>query len=230
MGAGPAALDRVLANNATRLALYIAVGIGLHNFAEGLAIGQSAASGDISLAVFLSSRLGRRITDPILQLARTAQIIGEMKDYSVRATVSSPGDEVGSLTESFNEMLGRIEQQKRDAVKQQRQHQVGETIRMRQGKDTNVRPRGAQPHRAYDVVRVSLQLRGDVGGFGVASHLTWQVFPYVSWRVAKVISLQAGYRVLSASTAGEASLELAKWSTSALRDAAAAPGRRWPVR
>jgi ZIP family zinc transporter len=38
---------------AGQLALLIAVGIGLHNFAEGLAIGQSAASGDISLAVML---------------------------------------------------------------------------------------------------------------------------------------------------------------------------------
>ncbi len=36
-----------------RLALLIAVGIGLHNFSEGLAIGQSAASGEISLAVLL---------------------------------------------------------------------------------------------------------------------------------------------------------------------------------
>ncbi|MDP9027181.1 MAG: zinc permease [Actinomycetota bacterium] len=33
-----------------RLALLIAIGIGLHNFAEGLAIGQSAASGQIALA------------------------------------------------------------------------------------------------------------------------------------------------------------------------------------
>jgi zinc transporter, ZIP family len=38
---------------ARRLALMIAVGIGLHNFAEGLAIGQSAASDEIGLAVML---------------------------------------------------------------------------------------------------------------------------------------------------------------------------------
>jgi ZIP family zinc transporter len=38
---------------ASRLAFLIAVGIGLHNFSEGLAIGQSAASGEINLAVVL---------------------------------------------------------------------------------------------------------------------------------------------------------------------------------
>jgi ZIP family zinc transporter len=36
-----------------RLALLIATGIGLHNFGEGLAIGQSAAAGEISLALVL---------------------------------------------------------------------------------------------------------------------------------------------------------------------------------
>ena len=38
---------------ARQVALLIAVGIGLHNFAEGLAIGQSAATGEISLAIVL---------------------------------------------------------------------------------------------------------------------------------------------------------------------------------
>lgn len=38
---------------ARRLALLIAVGIGLHNFAEGLAIGQAAGSNEIGLATLL---------------------------------------------------------------------------------------------------------------------------------------------------------------------------------
>jgi len=64
----------------------------------------------VSLAVFLSTRLGRTITGPVLQLAQTANIIGQKKDYSVRAVVSNH-DEVGQLAESFNEMLSRIESQ-----------------------------------------------------------------------------------------------------------------------
>ena len=40
-------------SDAKRLALFIALGIGLHNFSEGLAIGQSAASGEIDLALVL---------------------------------------------------------------------------------------------------------------------------------------------------------------------------------
>jgi len=35
------------------LAVFIATGIGLHNFSEGLAIGQSAAAGELSLAIAL---------------------------------------------------------------------------------------------------------------------------------------------------------------------------------
>jgi len=57
MGPGAAAVEEFRAAEAwtpgRKLALTIAIGIGLHNFAEGLAIGQAAATGAISLAVLL---------------------------------------------------------------------------------------------------------------------------------------------------------------------------------
>ncbi len=43
---------------------------------------------------------------------------------------------------------------------------------------------------------LSLNLRGDVGGFGVGSDLTWQIFPYVGWQFARWGSLELGYRWL----------------------------------
>ncbi|HUZ53662.1 MAG TPA: ZIP family metal transporter [Streptosporangiaceae bacterium] len=50
---GPALTGPGTWTAARRLSLLIAVGIGLHNFGEGLAIGGSAASGEISLATVL---------------------------------------------------------------------------------------------------------------------------------------------------------------------------------
>jgi len=51
--AGPPGTEAGWRHPAVRLALLIAVGIGLHNFAEGLAIGNSAATGEVSLALLL---------------------------------------------------------------------------------------------------------------------------------------------------------------------------------
>jgi hypothetical protein len=41
------------------------------------------------------------------------------------------------------------------------------------------------------------QARGDVGGFGIGSDLTWQLQAYAGYRFTKVFQLTAGYRVLS---------------------------------
>jgi ZIP family zinc transporter len=58
IGPGAAAVEEFVHRHAAlspakQLALLIATGIGLHNFGEGLAIGQSAASGQLALALVL---------------------------------------------------------------------------------------------------------------------------------------------------------------------------------
>ncbi len=59
-------------------------------------------------AYFLASRLQRVISEPILELARTASAVFHEKDYSLRATKRSE-DEIGSLADRFNEMLSQIQ-------------------------------------------------------------------------------------------------------------------------
>jgi signal transduction histidine kinase/CheY-like chemotaxis protein len=60
------------------------------------------------VALALSTRLQGLISQPILGLARTARLVSDKKDYSVRATKSSE-DELGVLIDSFNEMLAQIQ-------------------------------------------------------------------------------------------------------------------------
>jgi len=44
--------------------------------------------------------------------------------------------------------------------------------------------------------RLSFNLTGDFGGFDVGSRLTWQAYPYLSWQLSKLASVQVGYRLL----------------------------------
>lgn len=62
------------------------------------------------LTYVLSKGLQQRVSKPILALAETAKVVSREHDYSVRAKKLSE-DEVGSLTDAFNQMLTRIEQQ-----------------------------------------------------------------------------------------------------------------------
>ena len=58
-------------------------------------------------AIAVTTTLQRRITLPILELAKVATAVSDQGDYSVRATKRG-ADEIGQLTEAFNQMLARI--------------------------------------------------------------------------------------------------------------------------
>jgi PAS domain S-box-containing protein len=62
------------------------------------------------LAYTLSTALQKQISRPILALAETAKAISERRDYSVRATKLGH-DELGLLTDAFNQMLEQIHEQ-----------------------------------------------------------------------------------------------------------------------
>ena len=66
-----------------------------------------------SVALFISSRLQGKLTQPLFHLVETAQTVSREKDYTIRAVTDSK-DEMGILVRAFNEMLVQIQQ--RDAA------------------------------------------------------------------------------------------------------------------
>ena len=58
-------------------------------------------------AITLTTTLQRRISVPILELAKVASSVSQRPDYSVRA-IRHGADEIGQLTDAFNHMLVRI--------------------------------------------------------------------------------------------------------------------------
>ena len=76
-----------------RFHLYTALGVLLLSFA---------------VALLISSRLQRVVSEPVLKLAETARRITETNDYSMRAKKLSM-DETGRLADDFNSMLDQIQ-------------------------------------------------------------------------------------------------------------------------
>lgn len=64
----------------------------------------------IVLSYLLSKILQKSVSDPILALAETAQIITDQKNYTLRA-IKLGNDELGLLTDAFNQMLNQIQLQ-----------------------------------------------------------------------------------------------------------------------
>lgn len=70
-----------------------------------LLVGVVAISATTALSI--SRLFQRRITEPLLELARAARVISNEKDFSIRARRTSD-DELGDLTDAFNTMLDQI--------------------------------------------------------------------------------------------------------------------------
>ncbi|WP_439135824.1 putative bifunctional diguanylate cyclase/phosphodiesterase [Pseudomaricurvus sp.] len=65
------------------------------------------------LAYFIAHYLQKRVTHPIVALAKTTRGISESRDYSLRAKRIT-NDEVGALVDYFNDMLDQIQMRDKD--------------------------------------------------------------------------------------------------------------------
>ena len=77
----------------------------LRRFAE---IVLAILAGTVLLVLLLSSRLQRMILRPIVHLAKVARTVSLEKNYALRA-VKQADDDLGQLTDTFNQMLAEIE-------------------------------------------------------------------------------------------------------------------------
>lgn len=79
------------------------------------------------VAYFMSRKLQQSISKPILALAEVSKSVSTFKDYSVRATRRT-NDEIGFLTDAFNQMLSQIESQNQEIISfnQQLEEKIGE--------------------------------------------------------------------------------------------------------
>ncbi len=84
--------------------------------------------GSFLTAFLLASRLQRVISEPVLELGRTASAVSQLKDYSLRVT-KSDDDEIGDLADRFNEMLSQI--QGRNSDLQAAHHELEQRVHER---------------------------------------------------------------------------------------------------
>lgn len=76
--------------------------------------------GSLVIAYLVSHLLQKSISQPILALENTAKVISGTRDYSIRA-VKAGKDEIGSLTDNFNEMLAQIQFQNQEIIRSKEQ-------------------------------------------------------------------------------------------------------------
>jgi len=62
-----------------------------------------------AIALLSTATIRHLVSDPLTDLASTAQIVTRERDYSVRAKIPPSSDELSFLVKSFNEMLAQIQ-------------------------------------------------------------------------------------------------------------------------
>jgi len=100
----------------------------VHDLSWFLALVLMVMTGTLVVLYFLSNYLQRIISEPIVHLAEVMRAVSTRKNYALRAK-SESDNELGSLIEGFNEMLGQI--QARDEQLELHREELEQTVELR---------------------------------------------------------------------------------------------------
>ena len=101
----------VLEADLTKLMAALAIGFG---------VSVTFALAAFAVALMFALRMQRAITGPIRDLAQAARVVAQDKRYDIRVATAG-ADEVGVLSDGFNDMLGQI-QSREQALNEHREH------------------------------------------------------------------------------------------------------------
>ncbi|MFH1109650.1 MAG: ATP-binding protein [Planctomycetota bacterium] len=99
----------------------------------------------LGIALFFATRLQRVFTQPVLDLVETARRVTLSRQYTERARKHAQ-DELGALTDAFNEMLTQI--QERDVALRQAYDELEERVRQRTEQLNEAKERAESADRA----------------------------------------------------------------------------------
>lgn len=151
-------------------------------------------------AYLIAARLQRVISDPLFDLAQTASRVAAEKNFALRA-VKHGEDELGSLIDRFNEMLGQIERQElslREVNEQLERRVEARTRELRQEVAGHQRAREAlsqAEHFAQSTINAlsaHICVLDDTGTI-LATNAAWQQFGELNPPPAPSAQLGANY-------------------------------------